>query len=109
MIALRVEQVPFAISFEDFAKHPAVTVRVAKLRVLQQALNSGVPVCVRKSKFGPQAAQAGGFRIAIELFLFFVLRRIVLLRSDTSCRRRSRCPTRSCRDSVATMFVPGCM
>ncbi len=37
MLVLGVEQVAFAIAFEDFAKHPAVTVKIAKLRILQLA------------------------------------------------------------------------
>ena len=31
---ISVEQVAFAIAFENFAKHPAVAVRIAKLNIL---------------------------------------------------------------------------
>ena len=33
-IVFGVKQVSFSIAFEDFAKHPAMTVKIAKLRVL---------------------------------------------------------------------------
>ena len=78
-VAVGVEQVSLAIAFEDFAKHPAVTVKVCKLRVAQQRVERRRAGVFQKIEVGPQAAQAGAFRIAIESLLF-VLTRIVLLR-----------------------------
>src|ERR1700745_3252008 len=44
-VSLRIEQVSFAIAFEDFPKQPAMPVKVCKLRVAQQCverLSAGV-------------------------------------------------------------------
>jgi hypothetical protein len=94
MLPLRVQQVSFAIAFEDFAKHPAVTVKIGKLRVRKQRVECRRAGVFQKIEVGPQAAQARAFRIAIEFLLLFILTRIVLL-AGYILRRRSRCPTRS--------------
>src|SRR5215217_4371410 len=80
-IALRVEQIAFPITLEDFAKHPAVAVEVCKLRITKQSIQASWHSAVsQKFKVRPHAAQACSLGIAIELFLLFVLARIVLLR-----------------------------
>src|SRR6266446_277331 len=77
---LRVQQVPFAIAFEDLSKHPAVTVKVRELSSSELAVEFRSAGLVKKIEFRPQATQARRFGIAIKLSLLFALRRIVLLR-----------------------------
>ncbi len=81
-VALRVKQISFAVAFEHFAEHPAVTVKVSKLCVAQQRVETtGRHACVfQKIEVGPQAAQARAFRIAIEFLLLLVLTGIMLRR-----------------------------
>src|SRR5882724_11153942 len=80
-VSFGVEQVSFSVAFENLAKHPAVTMSVAKLHVLQLCIESGGAGLGEKSEFRPQAAQAGSFRIPFELRLFFIkLGRVLLLR-----------------------------
>ena len=67
MLPFGVEQIALAIAFEDFAKHPAVTVKVCKLRVAQQRVECRRAGVFQEIEVGPQAAQAGAFRIAIKL------------------------------------------
>src|SRR5258706_13504078 len=77
---LRVEQIPFPISFEDLPKDPAVPMKVSKLRTLKlivELLRTGL---LQKIRFRPQTAQAGTFRIAVEFCLLFSRRGIALLR-----------------------------
>ena len=75
-----VEQVPFTISFEDFAKHPAMSVKVCELRALELAVEFRHAALIQKIWLRPKTAQAGRLRIAIQFLLLFSLRRIVLLR-----------------------------
>src|SRR5689334_17813394 len=78
-VPVSVEEVALAIAFVDLAKQPAVPVRVAKLCVLEQLIEISRPRVLQKLEVRPQPAQARTFRIAIQLLLFFVLTRIVLL------------------------------
>src|ERR1051326_2865958 len=68
-VAIRVQQVSLAIAFEDFAKHPAMTVKVCKLRVAQQRIKRGRAGVFQKIEVGPQATQTRALRVAIEFLL----------------------------------------
>ena len=71
------------------------------------ALNSGVPVRCRNSRIRPQAAQRAAFRVAL-LDLGALARSTACGRpADTSCRRRSRCPTTSAPDRSPPCWCRG--
>ena len=55
-VSLRVKQIAFSISFEDFAKHPAVTMKVAKLSILQLAVEFWCPGLSQKVQVRPVPA-----------------------------------------------------
>src|SRR5207244_12122058 len=74
-----VEQVAFAIAFEDFAKHPAVTVRIAKLDVLQLAIEFRRARRLQEIQLRPESSQTRAFGILVELATLFLLCRIMLL------------------------------
>ena len=80
-VALRVEQIAFAIAFEDFAKQPAVSVRSRQTACCaSSALNSGVPVSFRKSKSDHKPRRLAPSGLRFEFLLLFILTRIVLRR-----------------------------
>src|SRR2546429_9698926 len=77
-IPLRVEKISFPIALENFPKHPAVTMKVAKLCVLQSGVEFlGSSFC-QELKFRPETTHARCFGITIQLFAFFILRWIML-------------------------------
>src|SRR5258705_13571125 len=77
--ALRIEQISFPIALEDFPKQPTVTMKITELRIPEEQIELGRAGRGQEIKVGPETAQTGGFRISIQLFLFFRRRRIVLL------------------------------
>src|ERR1043165_8045248 len=79
-VAVRVEQISLAIAFEDFAKQPAMSMKVRELRVAQQRIEPRRAGVFQKIEVGPQATQTRRLRIAIEFFLLFILTRRVLRR-----------------------------
>src|SRR3954447_14771596 len=59
-----IEQVAFAIALEDRAEDPSVAMEVAKLRVLEFAVEFGRADLLQEVEIRPQAARCRAFRIA---------------------------------------------
>jgi hypothetical protein len=66
-VALGVQEPALTVVFVYGAEDPSMTVKIGELRVLQILLNSGVPVCSRKSTFDqrPRIAVRSGFLVCI--------------------------------------------
>ena len=56
-VVLGIEQVSFAVAFEDFAKHPTMAMKVAELRVLEIFVKAPDTCVPEKVRIRPESAQ----------------------------------------------------
>ncbi|HUE42545.1 MAG TPA: hypothetical protein VMP12_03225, partial [Candidatus Sulfotelmatobacter sp.] len=74
-----VEQIPFAVSFIDRAKNPAMAVKIPELRLLQLRIEFGAADVFEEFRTRPQTTRCGAFRISDGKLISFFLAGVVLL------------------------------
>ena len=76
LLVLKIEQVAFAILFEDSAKDPAMTVIIGELRILQFRIQLGN--FFEEIEVAPLSARGSGFRILLQRSTRFLFGWILL-------------------------------
>ena len=83
-LVVRVEQVAFAIAFEDGAENPSVAVKIGELRRFELLVEFGTANYLRKElRIGPHASHGGRLRISERDLIALFLGRIFLFVRDT--------------------------